>query len=245
VGVGTQKIEEELSLLFPEVKVLRMDTDTVAPAGSHDVLLNRFRDENIPIMVGTQMVTKGLNFENVTLVGVISADQSLYSGDYRSGERTFSLITQVVGRSGRFERPGRAVIQTFTPDNQIIRQAAAQDYESFYASEIELRRLQKTPPFAELLVVTASGTDETLVLKCAADIRSALTLGTRGREDVRILGPAPLSVVRVNNRYRYRVTLCAPPGSGLRRLVSSVVIDFSADKQYREVSIYADYNPSD
>jgi primosomal protein N' (replication factor Y) len=196
-------------------------------------------------MVGTQMVTKGLNFENVTLVGVISADQSLYAGDYRSGERTFSLITQVVGRSGRFERPGRAVIQTFTPDNQIIRQAAAQDYDSFYASEIELRRLQKTPPFTELLTITVSGSDETQVLKCAANIRSSLVKGTRDIEDTRILGPAPLTVVRVNNRYRYRVTLCAPTGSGLRRLVSGVIIDFSKDKQYRDISIFADNNPSD
>lgn len=244
-GAGTQKIEEELSELFPNVGVLRMDTDTVTPAGSHDVLLDRFRDENIPIMVGTQMVTKGLNFENVTLVGVISADQSLYAGDYRSGERTFSLITQVVGRSGRFARPGRAVIQTFTPDNQIIRQAAAQDYESFYASEIALRRLQNSPPYTELLAVTVSGTDETRVLKCAADVRSALVSGTRGAKDVRILGPAPLTVIKVNNRYRYRVMLCAPPGSRLRGLVSGAVIDFSTDKQYRDVSVYADNNPSD
>ena len=134
VGTGTQKVEEELGELFPGVGVLRMDTDTVAPAGGHDVLLERFREERIPIMVGTQMVTKGLNFENVTLVGVISADQSLYAADYRAAERTFSLITQVVGRSGRFEKPGRAVIQTFTPSNEVICQAAAQDYESFYGS---------------------------------------------------------------------------------------------------------------
>lgn len=133
-----------------------MDTDTVAPAGGHDVLLERFQTERIPIMVGTQMVTKGLNFENVTLVGVISADQSLYAGDYRATERTFSLITQVVGRSGRFEKPGRAVIQTFTPENETIRQAARQDYESFYRAEIELRRLQALPPFTELLCITMS-----------------------------------------------------------------------------------------
>ena len=151
VGTGTQKLEEELHELFPDTPVLRMDTDTVAPAGGHDVLLERFQTERIPIMVGTQMVTKGLNFENVTLVGVISADQSLYAGDYRATERTFSLITQVVGRSGRFEKPGRAVIQTFTPENETIRQAARQDYESFYRAEIELRRLQALTPYTELL----------------------------------------------------------------------------------------------
>jgi primosomal protein N' (replication factor Y) len=181
----------------------------------------------------------------VTLVGVISADQSLYSGDYRSGERTFSLITQVIGRSGRYKRPGRAVIQTFTPENQIICQAAAQDYERFYASEIELRRLQEAPPFTELLAVTVSGTDETGVLKCAADVRSALDSGTRGRQDIRILGPAPLKVVRVKDRYRYRVILSAPQGSRLRPLISEIVVRFSSDKQYRGISLFADNNPLD
>lgn len=245
VGTGTQKLEEELHELFPDTPVLRMDTDTVAPAGGHDVLLERFQTERIPIMVGTQMVTKGLNFENVTLVGVISADQSLYAGDYRATERTFSLITQVVGRSGRFEKPGRAVIQTFTPENETMRQAARQDYESFYRAEIELRRLQALPPFTELLCITMSGREESLVLGCAAKARDELLDATRSESGVRVLGPAPLSVLRVNNNYRYRVTLCAPPGRGLRRFVADIVARYSSDKQFRGVSVYADTNPSD
>lgn len=245
VGTGTQKLEEELHELFPDTPVLRMDTDTVAPAGGHDMLLERFQTERIPIMVGTQMVTKGLNFENVTLVGVISADQSLYAGDYRATERTFSLITQVVGRSGRFEKPGRAVIQTFTPENETIRQAARQDYESFYRAEIELRRLQALPPFTELLCITMSGREESLVLGCAAKARDELLDATRSENGVRVLGPAPLSVLRVNNNYRYRVTLCAPPGRGLRRFVADIVARYSSDKQFRGVSVYADTNPSD
>ena len=245
VGTGTQKLEEELHELFPDTPVLRMDTDTVAPAGGHDVLLERFQTERIPIMVGTQMVTMGLNFENVTLVGVISADQSLYAGDYRATERTFSLITQVVGRSGRFEKPGRAVIQTFTPENETIRQAARQDYESFYRAEIELRRLQALPPFTELLCITMSGREESLVLGCAAKARDELLDATRSESGVRVLGPAPLSVLRVNNNYRYRVTLCAPPGRGLRRFVADIVARYSSDKQFRGVSVYADTNPSD
>ena len=155
IGAGTQLIEEELRQMYPDTEVLRMDTDTVKAAGSHDALLSKFKDEKIPIMVGTQMVTKGLNFENVTLIGVISADQSLYCGDYRSGERTFSLITQVIGRSGRGSKPGRAIIQTFTPQNEIIRLAAAQDYDGFYNTELSLRRLQNTPPFADIIAITA------------------------------------------------------------------------------------------
>ncbi|MCD7749903.1 MAG: primosomal protein N', partial [Oscillospiraceae bacterium] len=140
-GIGTQKVVEQIQEAFPGVPILRMDADAVAPVGSHRALFEQFRVQRIPILVGTQMVTKGLNFENVTLVGVLSADQSLYASQYRAGERTFSLITQVIGRSGRFSKPGRAVIQTFTPENQIIQQAAEQDYDSFYRDELSLRKL--------------------------------------------------------------------------------------------------------
>ena len=243
IGAGTQLIEEELKQLFPDAGVIRMDTDTVKAAGSHEALLEKFRKDKIPIMVGTQMVTKGLNFENVTLIGVLSADQSLYCGDYRSGERTFSLITQVVGRSGRGNKPGRAVIQTFTPQNEIIRLAAAQDYDGFYQSEIRLRRLQHTPPFADIISITASGAEESAVLKCCSDIRSILAASVRSRPDVNILGPAPLPVVKVNNRYRYRVNLTCRADKEMRELVSAVLIKLNSSGKYRGVSIFADNNP--
>lgn len=243
IGAGTQLIEEELKQLFPDAGVIRMDTDTVKAAGSHEALLEKFREEKISIMVGTQMVTKGLNFENVTLIGVLSADQSLYCGDYRSGERTFSLITQVVGRSGRGKKPGRAVIQTFTPQNEIIRLAAAQDYDGFYQSEIQLRRLQHTPPFADIISITASGAEESAVLKCCSDIRRILAASVRSRPDVSILGPAPLAVVKVNNRYRYRVNLCCRADKEIRELVSAVLIKLNSSGKYKGVSIFADNNP--
>ena len=196
-------------------------------------------------MIGTQMVTKGLNFENVTLVGVISADQSLYAGDYRAGERTFSLITQVVGRSGRGDRPGRAVIQTFTPENETIMQAAAQDYDSFYQSEIQLRKLQNTPPFADILAVTASGQDESAVLRCCAAVREMLVDGTKNKYGIAVMGPAPLSVVKVNNRYRYRINISCRADGDMRKLISAIIIQCSTDKEFRGVSVYADNNPSD
>ena len=150
VGAGTQLVVEELQSFSRGGRSCAWTRILVAPVGSHEELFERFRKENIPFLVGTQMVTKGLNFENVTLVGVLSADQSLYAGDYRAGERTFSLITQVVGRSGRGSKPGRAVIQTFTPENETIQLAAKQDYDAFYASELELRKLQNAPPFSDL-----------------------------------------------------------------------------------------------
>ena len=244
IGVGTQMVETELKELFPGSEVLRMDADTVAPAGSHEKLLDRFREEKIPIMVGTQMVTKGLNFENVTLVGVISADQSLYAGDYRAGERTFSLITQVVGRSGRGQKPGRAVIQTYTPDNETIVQAASQDYQAFYDSEVGLRKLQHTPPFSELLSITASGMSEEHVFRACRRIRERLDgLITDGSAEV--LGPAPLAVVKVNNRFRYRVMIYGQTNRGLRGIVAGVVMEFCRDKQFSDVAIYADNDPND
>jgi len=244
IGAGTQMVETELQELFPGTEILRMDTDTVSAAGSHQKLLDRFRNENIPIMVGTQMVTKGLNFENVTLVGVVSADQSLYSGDYRAGERTFSLITQVVGRSGRGEKAGRAVIQTFTPENEIILQAARQDYEEFYNSEIELRKMQNTPPFSQLLSVTASGFSEENVYMACRHIKQrleALLLGSKSF----VLGPAPLAVVKVNNRYRYRVMIYGDIDAKIRSTVAGVVIETSTDKRFSDVSVFADNDPRD
>ena len=245
LGTGTQRVEEELHELFPGTEILRMDTDSVSPVGSHEPLFERFRSENIPIMVGTQMVTKGLNFDNVTLVGVLAADQSLYAGDYRAGERTFSLITQVVGRSGRGSKPGRAVIQTFTPENQTIRQAAAQDYEAFFASEMKLRRLQNAPPLCKLFSLTVSGTDEEQVLRCVHELCDLLERSVRGIEGISILGPAPLPVVKVNNRFRYRISIACRESARLRSILSQAIISCSRDKRFKGVSVFADNDPSD
>ena len=245
VGTGTQKVVEELGELFPDVPILRMDTDSVAPVGSHRTLFEKFRVQRIPILVGTQMVTKGLNFENVTLVGVLSADQSLYTGDYRAGERTFSLVTQVIGRSGRFEKPGRAVIQTFTPDNEIIRQAAAQDYDRFYESEIQLRRITGAPPFTDLYVLTASGEDEDAVLRCCGDVKAEMRRLVRDMPEAKVLGPAPLPIARLNKTWRYRVTVSCPESKAVREAVSYALTACNNNKKYRGVSLYADFNPLD
>lgn len=242
-GTGTQKLEDELTGAIPGIEVLRMDADSVTRAGSHEKILTYFREKKVPVLLGTQMVTKGLDFENVTLVGVISADQSLYMGDYRASERCFSLITQVIGRSGRGEKPGRAVIQTFTPGNQIIRLASQQNYDGFYESEIELRKLQQCPPFSEIVVVTASGQEEADVLRCCTRIREHLKDRLHGRDDVIILGPAPMNIVRVNNRYRYRVTVHCRFDKQIRMQISQILITANTAKEYKGVSVFADYNP--
>ncbi len=242
-GLGTQKVEDELRELYPEQAVLRMDTDTVSAAHPHEELLKRFEKDRIPILIGTQMVTKGLNFENVTLVGVLSADQSLYAGDYRAQERTFSLITQVVGRAGRGSLNGRAVIQTYTPESEIILCAARQDYDAFYTSEIRTRQLLKVPPVCALYAVTVTGSEEALVLRCVTELKKALKNSVAGWPDARILGPAPAGVLRVNDRFRYRVMLSVTPSPQARALIAAALRQFSADKRYRTLVLYGDVDP--
>lgn len=240
IGTGTQRVQEELQELFPWAEVLRMDTDTVSAAHSHEALLERFRKERVPILIGTQMVAKGLDFENVTLVGVVAPDAALYSDDVRAGERTFSLITQVVGRAGRGEKQGRAVIQTYTPRNEIICFAARQDYLSFYRQELPLRRLRGYPPFADVIVLTASGLDEGAVLRCCIRLRQALAAA---QAEGQIFGPAPAAVAKINNRYRYRLTITGRCDKRLRELVAYLLRAAQQDKENRGVAVFADWNP--
>ena len=244
IGAGTQKVEEELSELLPQTKVLRMDADTVS--GNHEALLDKFEREKIPILLGTQMVAKGLDFENVTLVGVLAADLSLYVDNYRAAERTFSLLTQVVGRAGRGSKDGRAVIQTFTPDNEVITAAAAQNYNSFYAAEIRIRRARRYPPFADIFTLTVSGTEEGAVLRAAVRLREAMRSGVRyptaANMAVEILGPAPAPVVKVNNRYRYRIFWVGRNDHTTRELISYYIRAFHQQKENRGLHIFADCN---
>jgi len=242
IGFGTQKVEEELRQLFPDTGILRMDADT-ASCG-HRTLLERFEHERIPILLGTQMVAKGLDFENVTLVGVLSADNSLYADHYRSAERTFNLLTQVVGRAGRGGKTGRAVIQTYTPENDVIRCAASQDYARFYESEIRMRRLRRYPPFADIFTVTVSGTEEGSALRAAALVREHLKqLFTE--QDTEILGPAPAPILKLNNRYRYRCTLVGKNNKETREKLSWLLKEFANDRANRGLNIFVDCNVMD
>ena len=246
VGSGTQKVEQELAALFPNTPVLRMDADTVAAAHGHEALLKEFTQKNIPILLGTQMVAKGLDFENVTLVGVLDADLSLYAQNYHAAERTYSLLAQVVGRAGRGEHPGRAVIQTYHPENEVIQAAAKQDYETFYQNELRMRSLRRYPPFADLFTLTVSGLDELRVIAAARALCDALRYASSQPPlsglDVEVLGPAGAPVVKVNNRYRYCVYLCGKGGSVLRRTVSEYLLAFYARKENRGLDIFADCN---
>lgn len=246
VGVGTQQLEYDLGKLLPEAKLLRMDADTITPTNPHEAVLTRFAQEDISVLIGTQMVAKGLNFPEVTLVGVVDADSSLYVDNYRSAETTFSLITQVVGRSGRGEKTGTALIQTLTPRNAVLRQAAAQDYDSFYETELPLRRLRNCPPFRDQLQIGFIGFPERHVEDCARRFAQLLwqrleQAGLRGSV-TDLLGPAPAAVAKINNRYRFRLTLLCVNSKSLRLLLSELVKEFSKEKETRGVTVYVDVN---
>ena len=242
IGFGTQRVEEELHELFPDTEVLRMDADTVS--AGHEALLRQFEERRVPILLGTQMVAKGLDFENVTLVGVLSADLSLYVDHYRAAERTFNLLTQVVGRAGRGAKEGRAVIQTYTPENDVIQAAAAQDYERFYRSEIQLRRLRRDPPFADQFIITVSGGEEDDVRRAVGLLRSGLDAAVKKPPyddmGLELIGPAPAPVVRVNGSYRYRLLLLGENNAQVRGLLSSFMRAFAQRAENRRLHIRVD-----
>lgn len=249
LGYGTQWIENAMAREAPELKCLRMDADSISAANPHEKILARFEREDYDVLIGTQMVTKGLNFKTVTLVGVLDADAALYVDHFRASEAAFSMMTQVIGRAGRFRDPGTAVIQTMTPENPVITQAARQDYDTFYEKEIELRRLRGCPPFCDLLTVTFAGQEEHRVLESAHTLRAAFA-GALASEayrslEVQLFGPAPAPVTRVNNTYRYRLTLCARNSRALRTLVADYLRQFSKDKRNKGVFAFADVNAYD
>ena len=246
VGYGTQQLEYDLRRAIPEAEVLRMDADTVTPTNPHEKILRRFETEDIPALIGTQMVAKGLNFDDVTLVGVVDADLSLYVDNFRASEKTFSLITQVVGRSGRGAKRGAAMIQTFTPRNEVLLLASRQDYDGFYRMELPLRKLQNCPPFADLIRIGFTGFPEEHVERCAkafADRIWPRLCSPELRSGVfDLLGPAPASILKVNEKYRFHLTLICKNSRTVRQLLSEEVRAFSADKRNAGVSVWLDVN---
>lgn len=244
-GTGTQKAAEDIVRIFPNARILRMDTDAASSKASYEKMISAFARGDYDILIGTQMVAKGLDFPNVTLVGVLNADQMLYADDYRSYERTFSLLTQVVGRSGRGVDKGMAVIQTFTPDNLIIAMAAKQDYNAFYKAEIAVRQAMLYPPFADICLVGFTGTGQALTLRAAnafLQLFSALAQRDYPALPIRILGPSPAAVVKVSNKYRYKLIIKCRNTRAFRELLSRVLIQFDSEREYAKITVYADMN---
>ena len=249
LGIGTQKLQEELTERFPQMEVARMDADTVSATNPHEKILAHFRDDHVPVLIGTQMVAKGLNLPDVTLVGVLDADMSLYCDGYRGAETTFNMLTQVVGRSGRGDTPGSAVIQTMVPEHQVIALAARQDYDGFYELEICLRKMQQCPPFGDVTTVTFTGQDEARVLHGAAIFRESLHACLKNEpyqnEKCTVLGPAPCPVPKINYNFRYRLTLRGVMTRPLRALLGHILRQFMKDGGNRGVSAFVDVNGFD
>ncbi len=243
-GYGTQRVEEELTRLLPNSRVLRMDTDTTTEKGAYDRMLSSFRAGQSDVLLGTQMVTKGHDFPGVTLVGVLMADSSLYLDDYRAGERTFSMLTQVIGRAGRQAARGKAIIQTNNPDHDIIRLACAQDYEGFFNREIRLRRMLVFPPFCDIALLTLSGKDEKELFLAANKLRGELStlLGKEYTDvPVQIFGPFEAPVYRVDRKYRLRVVVKCRLNKRSRAMFASLLKAFGAKG---DTLLSIDFNPS-
>ncbi len=245
-GYGTQRIEEEIATLLPEAKVIRMDTDSTSSRHSFEKALIEFGEGKYDIMLGTQMVAKGLNFQNVTLVGVINADQQLNNDDFRSQERTFDLLTQVVGRSGRGDFKGVALIQTTAPESPVIRMAQKQDYDSFYNTEIIIRKGMIYPPYCDLCSVLFVSTDEVKALNCSKAFLDELRNITKDKYKnlkIIVLGPMPPRISKISNKFRYRLIIKYKNSSEFRNMIKELLIKFGKNSTYNSVTVAVDINP--
>ena len=244
-GLGTQKLEDEVSKLFPDARILRMDTDTTFSRFAYEEAFEKFGAGGYDIMLGTQMIAKGLDFPNVTLVGVLSVDKLLYSTDFRSNERTFSLVTQVVGRSGRGSKAGRAFIQTYTPDNPVLNFAAHQNYEAFYNDEIAARKALLYPPFCDICVVGFAAVLEQEVKKAAYSFMELLKTYIKNTEmkiPVRVLGPVEADIYKLNNKYRYRIVIKCRANKAFKKMIGELLRQTAQMSAFSKTTVFADLN---
>lgn len=246
MGIGIQLIEQKLSELYPNVNVIRMDTDTTSSKHAYDAMLSDFRSQKAEILLGTQMVTKGHDFPNVTLVGVLNADTSLYLNDYRANEKTFSMLTQVIGRAGRSEKEGRALIQTTNPDHDVINLACKQDYKTFFANEIQTRKLLSYPPFCDIVLLTLSGQVESAVMKDSKMLSDMLREKINGEfkgVPVVCYGPFEAPVYKLDGKYRMRIVIKTKLNKQSREMFSQIYTVFNKRKK-NEPQLSVDFNPS-
>ncbi|MBQ7046461.1 MAG: primosomal protein N', partial [Oscillospiraceae bacterium] len=243
-GFGTQKLEEQLSKLFPEARVLRMDADTTMSRHSYEKNFRDFAKGKYDIMIGTQMIGKGLDFPNVTLVGVMSVDKALFAGDFRSYERTFSLVAQVVGRCGRGEKKGRACLQTFMPDHYVLNLAALQDYTAFFEEEISVRRALIFPPICDICVFGISSEDDEKAEGASKKLLEIIKYFVNEGVSfpLRVLGPVRSAYGKINGKYRYRIILKCKNTAVFREFVRNILYEINKFSEYSKVNIYADIN---
>ncbi len=242
-GTGTQKVEEEIKKQFPDASVIRMDMDTTTGKNSHEEILSAFKNDNINILVGTQMIAKGLDFPNVTLVGVLAADSLLNTGDFRASEKTFQLITQVSGRAGRGKIPGRVIIQTYNTEDFSIVNACNNDYSSFYNTEIELRRKLDYPPFTNIAIIIVNGVDDKAANSLAVEIKDEITKKYSDDEGINALGPSRSPLSKIKNKYRWRIVLKCTDNDKIVDVFEYISNTFETKAQANKVYISMDINP--
>lgn len=241
-GTGTQKLEQEINKLFPEASTIRMDIDTVTKKNSHEEILNKFKNENIDILIGTQMVVKGHHFPNVTLVGVIAADSSLNIDDYRANERTFQILTQVAGRAGREQLDGKVIIQTYNPDNFSIICAQKQDYKMFYNTEIALREQLKYPPFCDIILIGFNSLNEKEIIEASTRVYNYLK-ARLGKQEFYVLKPMPSPIDKIQNRFRWRIIIKGNMTESANSVINTCLKKFY-DSNYKNTRISVDVNPN-
>ncbi len=240
-GTGTQKLEQEINKLFPQASTIRMDVDTVTKKNSHEQILQDFKNKNIDILIGTQMVVKGHHFPNVTLVGVIAADSSIFSDDYRANERTFQILTQVAGRAGREKDSGKVIIQTYNPDNFAIECSQKQNYDIFYNTEIELRKQLKYPPFCDIISIVLTGEDEEKIKTTSNKLYKRIASFIKNNNlNILIYKPLPCPIDKIKNKYRWRIILKCKLNNKVINLISTSLENLD-DKKTR---IIVDTNPA-
>ena len=240
-GSGTQKLEDLVKKMFPEASTIRMDIDTVSKKNSHEQILNKFKNENIDILIGTQMVVKGHHFPNVTLVGVIAADGSLNTEDYRANEKTFDILVQVAGRAGREKLPGKVIIQTYSPENFCVQCSKEQNYEKFYKTEIELRKQLKYPPFCDIIMfgINSSSKEE---IKVASEKLYKL-LKKYGQDKMQIMPPLPAPIDRIKYRYRWRIIAKCKLSNTIIEVINKSLEEYYKEK-YLKTRVIVDVNPN-
>ena len=240
-GSGTQKLEEIIQKEFPTCSTIRMDIDTVTKKNSHEDILNKFKNENIDILIGTQMVVKGHHFPNVTLVGVIAADSSLNMGDFRANEKTFDLLVQVAGRAGRENLPGKVIIQTYSPENFCIQCSKNQDYKEFYKTEIELRKQLKYPPFCDIILFGISSFNKEEIQKASEKLYAILK--KYSEDKLQVMPPLPAPIDKIKNRYRWRIVTKCKLSNSVIKIINKSLEEFYKLK-YKNIKISCDANPN-
>lgn len=246
-GTGTQKLEEQIKELFPQATTIRMDVDTVTKKNSHEDILKKFKDDNIDILIGTQMVVKGHHFPNVTLVGVIAADSSLNIDDYRAHERTFQILTQVAGRAGRGKDKGKVIIQTYNPDNFSIECAKMQNYRLFYNTEIMLRKQLKYPPFCDIIVIGISAENKEIAFKVTEELHKYLKNRVINENiGIMLYKGMPAPVDKIKNKYRFRIIIKCKFGNDTISLINDMINEYSKTKEGKNGSarLSIDLNPN-